>query len=323
MKALKVPLKDAQLVKKKLVELDLFLKGYKYVKEEEFIYYPVKEGLKGFELADKDFKPSKKIPDLKKSLENELSKQELELLKTAFDVVGDIAILEIDDELREREVIIAKALLDSNKNIKTVLRKNDKHQGEFRTQEMKYLAGVDTRKTIHKEHGCKIMVDVEKVYFSPRLSNERLRIANLVKKGESVLVLFSGCAPYPVVIAKNSNPSKILAVEHNPVGHEFAKINVKLNKLNNVELLYEDAGSISEKFDRVVMPAPDNAFDFLDKIPSFSKRFVHLYTFARVEEFSELENKIKSKLNSSKNFKFFKCGSHAPGVFRICIDFEI
>ena len=238
-------------------------------------------------------------------------------------MVGFIAILEIDDELRNKEVLIAKKLLEVNPTIKTVLRKADKHQGDFRTQSMKYLAGINTKITTHKEHGCKILVDVEKVYFSPRLSNERLRISNLIKKDEKVLILFSGVGPYPVVIAKNSNPKKIVCVEHNPLGHEFAKKNIELNKISNIESFCDDAKNISGDFDRVVMPAPDNAFDFLENIPSYTKKYVHLYTFAKLEEFDELKQRVLETLKTAKNFKFVKCGSHAPGVFRICIDFEI
>ncbi|MFT4311155.1 MAG: class I SAM-dependent methyltransferase [Candidatus Woesearchaeota archaeon] len=323
MKALKVPLNKAQKVKKILMEKDLFLKGYKYKKSDGFIFYPVKKGLEGFELIEIEFEESKKIPDLKKALRNDLNKIELEKLKTAFDVVGSIAILEVDLELRDKEQIIAKRLLETNHSIKTVLRKDDKHQGDFRTQKMKYLAGVKTKETIHKENGARLLVHVEEVYFSPRLGNERIRISNKIKKGEEVLVLFSGAAPFPIVIAKNSDAKKIVGVEHNKKGHQYGLKNVELNKLENVELYCLDANKFEGKFDRVVMPAPDNAFDFLQKITIWSKRYVHIYTFARPEEFKEIKAKVKKSIPSSKNFKFVKCGSHAPGVFRVCIDFEL
>jgi len=74
-----------------------------------------------------------------------------------------------------------------NPNIKTVLRKDGAHEGQFRTQQMKYLAGIDTKETTHVESGVKMRIDVERVYFSPRLSTERLRIARLIKSNEDVM----------------------------------------------------------------------------------------------------------------------------------------
>ena len=43
---------------------------------------------------------------LKGALENKLSKREFSNLKTAFDIVGDIAIIEIPEELRKKQVLI-------------------------------------------------------------------------------------------------------------------------------------------------------------------------------------------------------------------------
>jgi tRNA (guanine37-N1)-methyltransferase len=41
--------------------------------------------------------------DLKESLKGKLTKKELESLKTSFDVIGDVAIIEIPDELKKKE----------------------------------------------------------------------------------------------------------------------------------------------------------------------------------------------------------------------------
>jgi tRNA (guanine37-N1)-methyltransferase len=184
---------------------------------------------------------------LREALKDKLTEKEMSELKTAFDVVGDIAILEIDDSLKKKEKIIAETLLLLHKNIKTVLKKAAEHSGEFRTQKMKYLAGVKTKESIHKELNTQIKLDVEKVYFSPRLSTERKRIMEQVKDGENILVMFSGCAPYPCVIAKNKKPARIVGIEINPVGHKYGLENVKLNKLKNVELYCGDVRSVVPK----------------------------------------------------------------------------
>ena len=57
-------------------------------------------------------------------------------------------------------------------------------EGDFRTRNLEILAGEDNTETEYKEFGCKFTVDVENAFFSPRLSTERERIANLIQDGE-------------------------------------------------------------------------------------------------------------------------------------------
>ncbi len=168
--------------------------------------------------------------NLKEALQSKLSEEELKHLRTGFDVVGSIAIIEIPKELVKKEKLIAQTLLELNNSIKTVAKKVGIHTGEFRTQKLKILAGEKTKEAEYKESGCVFKLDAEKCYFSPRLSHERLRIASQVKKGENILVMFSGVGPYPIVLAKNSPAHQIIGVELNPTAHKYAVENVKLNK---------------------------------------------------------------------------------------------
>ena len=251
MLVLKTKLNAAERAKRKIIEQNALALDYTIEKDDEYIYFPLKEKeyFNEIELKDDDFAfidcemRKKKMPptrDLRKLLEGKLSIEEFEKLKTSYDTVGNIAILEIDDDLRKYEKIIAEALLESNKNIKTVLRKDEKHEGEFRTQKMKWLAGIKTKETIHKENGVLLQLDVETVYFSPRLSTDRKRIMQQVKEGEDILVMFSGCAPYPCVFAKNTKARTIVGIEINPEGYRYGLKNLELNKLKNVVLINGD-----------------------------------------------------------------------------------
>lgn len=332
MLALKVPLKHAQSIKKKLLAEELLDLNFISYKDKDHIFFPIKEKVDfGCEIVDKDFKRNeKKVKGLKDTLELYLNKDELSKLKTSYDLIGDIAILEIDSELRHKECLIAEKLLESNPVVNTVVRKADKHTGEFRVQSYKHLAGERKKETIHKENNVRIKLHIEKVYYSPRLSTERKRIAEKVGKKERILVLFAGCAPFPLVLNKLASPRMITSVELNPDGHRYALENVELNKMRNVEVIEQDAGKYIGKndldFDRILMPAPDNACDFIEKtlLKARKNTIIHYYTFSREEEFEKTKSDLK-KLAESIGvcidvFGLVKCGQHSPGVYRICVD---
>jgi len=252
MLTIKVPLTKAEKVKTYLLDKGLFNKEYEITKNKNFIYFPIneKKGIKKkypfTEFVDKKLKKviSVTLDDL---LKNKLTKKELSLVPSAFDVIGDIIILEIKQGLIKKENIVAEAFLKLNKNIKTVLKKEGIHEGTYRTQKLKVLAGISKKETVYKENSVKIKLDVENVYFSPRLSSERKRIMGLVKPDESILVMFSGCGPYPLVLAKNTKAKEIYGVEINPTAHKYALENIKLNKISNIYLYCGNVKNILPK----------------------------------------------------------------------------
>lgn len=335
----KTQLKDAEKTKILLIQKNILSENYHYIKSKTHIIFPLKKKIKSdlFELVEQDFQEKKGKPgNLKDLLKGKLTEKEIEKLKRAYDTIGTIAILEIDEEFREKEKIIAHALINSNPNIKTVLRKAAGHVGTFRTQKMKWLAGEKTKESIHAENGVKIKLDVEKVYFSPRLSTERKRISELVKKGENVLVMFSGCAPFPCVISKNSQAKEIMGIEINPEGHKYGVQNALLNKLKNIILINGDVkkdvpmlAKKGLKFERIVMPAPHNAESFIEEALMVAKKrtIIHYYDFLHEDNFVDAEKKIdlacKKNGRKWKKIALVKCGQHAPRTYRICLDFEV
>jgi tRNA (guanine37-N1)-methyltransferase len=340
MLALKCKLKDAEKWKQYLIHNNLFDQRYRFKKEKDNIYFPVKSEFKSFkhelEFVDIDLKRVEIIGTLKENLEQELTKEELAFVKTAHDIIGNIAILEIPKDLEHREKIIAETLLKVNKNIKTVLKKAASHDGTFRTQKKKYLAGINTKETIYKENNVKLKLDVEKVYFSIRLSNERKRIVAQIKAGEKILVMFSGCAPYPIVLSKNTDAKTILGIEINPDGHKYGLENIKLNKCKNVELICGDVRAVvpdlkkeNKKFDRIIMPLPKTADEFLDDALSLSKygTIINFYDFSEESKFHEAIEKINKACKNNKIkyeiLQIVKCGQHSPNNYRICVDFKI
>lgn len=273
---------------------------------------------------------------LKEALKKKLSKKEFDALVTSYDIIGSIAIIEIPPELEKKEKIIGETLLELHKNIKTVLKKAGIHSGIYRRQKMKVISGKRTKVAEYKENNARIKIDVEKVYFSPRLSTERKRVYELVKPGEEILVMFSGCAPYPVVIGRNTKAKEIYGIELNPVAHNFGVENARINKLGNVVLINgdvkEEAKNLAaqgKKFDRILMPLPKDAESFLESTFILSKKGteVHFYDFGREDEFDSIKEKIKKACKEHgkkcRILRAVKCGAYSPRVFRVCVDFRI
>ncbi len=271
---------------------------------------------------------------LKKLLADCLSPKELQYLVGGYDVVGDIAIVIVPEPLAHKEQIIAEAILASNKKIRVVAKRAGKYGGEFRTMPLQILAGENRKETEVKEYGVRMLVNPETVYYSVRSGSERRRIASQVTSGESVLVLFSGIAPFPLIISRYSQARSIVGIEKNPQAHGYAVLNLRRNKKQqNIQLFPGDVREVvpglKDTYDRVIMPLPTGGEEFLSCALPVLKRggFLHFYDMQRQELFAHSEEKI---VNASAAFDrkvisstLTKCGHCAPDIYRICIDTRI
>ena len=109
-----------------------------------------------------------------------------------------------------------------------------------------------------------------------------------------------------------------------------------MNKLTNVGLINGDVKKIvpkliklEKKFDRILMPLPKHAEDFLGEALAVSKKgtTIHFYNFLHEKEFDKAKQMVKKASTKAKKsykvIKFTKCGQHSPGTYRICLDFKI
>ncbi|MBW2990000.1 class I SAM-dependent methyltransferase family protein [Candidatus Woesearchaeota archaeon] len=274
------------------------------------------------------------MPKLKQSLGRKLTKKQLDLVPSSFDMLGDLAIFsDFPEELREEEKLMGESLLKLNKNIKVVLKKTKKYSGTFRTPKLKIIAGERRKETELKENGIRLKINPEKAYFSVRLATERKRINLLVREGESVLVMFSGVAVYPLNISKNTKAKEIYAVEINPDAHRYAEHNLELNKARNIRLFLGDARTVvpklKKRFDRILMPLPRGAEDYLDVALKAAKKdsMIHFYDFLHETEFGLARDKIrKACKKAGKRYRIIniaRCGQFGPGIYRICVDFKV
>lgn len=222
---------------------------------------------------------------LKKGLSGVLSDQEINEVYSAFDIIGDIVIIKIPETMKDKKELIADSIISNVKPVRTVLMQSSPVQGDFRVRGVEYIAGENKTTTIYKEHNCKFKVDVSKVYFSPRLSTERDRIANLVNDDEVIVNMFAGIGTFSVVIAKKHR-CKIYNIDINPDAYYLCKENIKLNKINECIIpILGDAKVVIEKklknkADRVLMPLPEKAAEYLEYaiMSTKNKGIIHYFT---------------------------------------------
>lgn len=275
-------------------------------------------------------------------------------INTSFEVIGDIAILELKEH-SGLEKQISKELLKHNKNINVVLNKIEDIQDKYRVGKYKITAKRNKRdftdikkefrpqtptETVHKENGYRLKLDPTKAYFSSKLAYERLRITQLVKENEKILVLFAGIGPFAICIAKYKNVD-IIANEMNSEAVRYFRQNIKINKLKGkITIMEGDAKDIMNtlktnseymKFDRIIMPAPKDAPNFFEQALNHTKKgtYIHLYSFADQDEIQNkiIENKIlEISKKTGKKIKIMKtriCGNIGVRQHRMVLDIEV
>ena len=274
---------------------------------------------------------------LQKILKDELSENELKHVPRSFDIIGNrekaVAIMEIPKELQRKKKKIALALMKTHKNVKTVLEKASPRMKKFRTRRFRVIGGNKRTLVVHKESGCLFKLDPQRAYFSSREGTERLRIAEKVKSGETVMVFFAGVGPFAIVIGKKSKPEKIIGIEINPAAVKYFKENVRLNKLINIEVVRGDVKKTARKYygkcDRVLMPLPWYAANYLKEalLCLRSGGVVHLYCFSKEGEIKEFYKKIESTAKKLKKKVEFletkKISQWGSGIWKYRIDFSV
>lgn len=313
------------------MEKGIMSMDYRIKAEKEFGYIPINEDVNDYEIVDVELEPMKKMAhSFSELLEDDLTSEEIENLKTSFDTIGDIVILEIPDELYGKRQIIGDAAYKFTKR-KAIYMKKSAVKGTIRIRELEFLAGTDDSVTIHKEHGARLKLDVREVYFSPRLATERKRVMESVSDGEKILDMFCGIGPFPIVIARNKNV-EIAAVDINESAIKYLEENIELNKLKGSIKPYcgdvrEVAKSFNCKFDRIIMNLPGLAYTFLDVAVDLIEDggIINYYEFSSSYEqgIKRLESACE---NAGKKVEIVNCRkvkSISPDEWHVAIDGKI
>jgi len=311
-----VPKQDGERVRRELKELNLLDERYKIEEQNGRLHIPFKGGPHehryNVEACTVDFRPQ----TLRKRLE------------ISYDAIGDIAIIDWFDGARAA----ATELLDTRKNIKVVLAAVSGVHGEYRLKDLIFVAGERRTETEHKEYGSRLLIDVSKVYFSPRLATERQRLGELAQSDEIIVDMFAGAGPFTVLLAKKVK--KAVAFELNPAAFRYLERNIVLNKLHNVTASLGDAKDLAPNFagaaDRVIMNLPHSAFNFLGEaltVLSGGGGVVHYYDVKPEKEFPETIERVKEFVQNRdrtvETIHLKRVRSYAPHQYHIAIDLKI
>ena len=297
---IRVPKHMAETARQRLISSGLLNVSAKIRTDDDSVLIPILAEMFGdYDVIDADLEPAehketdyRNVADIPEELK--------ELLPNSYDVIGDIAILRFPDELIPHASAAGDALLRTSSSLRAVMMDLGV-KGELRVRDIRMIAGSGTYETEHKEFGVSMYVDPSKVYFNPRLSTERMRIASLVKDGETVIDMFAGAAPFPLVIAKHSRPSVIYSIDLNKDAVELMERNIKLNRASNIIPMCGDARNVIKKLpsaDRIIMNLPQTADEFLGDALSDLKNggTIHLHKIMERSTSGEAVSKMIAEM---------------------------
>ncbi|MBN1216850.1 MAG: methyltransferase [Candidatus Lokiarchaeota archaeon] len=331
---LKVKKKDAQNLIKSFERLhkgrSILDKKNKVFQEKNHVFFPVKYDKKelknmirsiGKNLNIKIIKRESiynkkfKYNSLKDALKTRIPEKYLELIPKSFDIIGNIAIIELDlfdncnieTDIKKK---IALAILHVNKNVKSVFEKVSEISGVYRLKKIKFLEGIYIKETVHRENNCFFNINIEETFFTPRLLSERKRISNNnIKSEENIVDLFAGVGPFSIQIARKNNV-KIYSFDINPKAIDYFKKNIELNKLKgkilptlmDVKDLLKNNNKrgvkLTNKIDRIIMNLPEKSLEYINVACHLIKEegaIVHIY------QFCDKPNSITKAINNLKN----------------------
>jgi tRNA wybutosine-synthesizing protein 2 len=252
-------------------------------------------------------------------------------LPRGFQRIGHIVLLSLRPEVLDYSEAIAAAVLDNYSYVKSVYLAEG-ISGELRQPRVHYLAGEKRTETVHKENGCRFMLDVSRVMLSKGNLSERARLPPLVRDGEVVADLFAGIGYFCIAIARHSRPRHVYAIEKNPQAFHYLRENITLNRVQHrVRPILGDCREVrlGGAADRVIMGYLPKTREFLPAAFSALKPSGGVIHYHDTFREGELWEKPIENLESAA----FRAGfalervlhkanvkDYAPGVFHIVID---
>lgn len=272
---------------------------------------------------------------LQEEFEGKLSKEELDLIPSGYQKVGDILIINLKSELFKYEKEIGNLLLEKIPQTRTICKRTDFVTGQFREPNVEVIAGDANTETVHTEHDIFYKLDVSQIMFSKGNLNERKRIIDQIKEGEIVVDMFCGIGYFVLGIAKFSPVSKVYGIEINPVAFKYLCENININSVGEkIVPVFGDcsvkAPELGKVADRIIMGLLPSSAKYLPAAMKTIKDggIIHYHSVLRKKDevntlFSEVELAAKEANYSAKLIDWKRVKSYAPKVDHVVLDCKI
>ena len=299
-RCIRVPKSEGNPVRIRLKEEGILNFDARIKADGDCLLMPIlSESFGDYEVIDADLEVLEhKETDYRKFLPEDIR----DILPNSYDNIGDVTVVKLVDELLPLRHEIGEAMMKVSSSTRAVFLDRGV-KGELRIRDLELIAGSGGSETRHRESGVTIMTDPAKVYYNPRLATERERVASLVKDGEIIIDMFAGVAPFPLTICKCARPKIVYAMDLNHDAVEYMKVNIKLNRFDNIVPMEGDARELIKTLpdaDRVIMNLPQIAQEFLPDALAKTKKggTVHMHKIMGREESDKVVALIIDEMNS-------------------------
>ena len=284
--ALRVPRAKGEETRRALRSVGVIRDDVEVLHEGDWVAFPLLEGVvvppQWGEVVERDLRPRRaRAPSDYRELLH-LPPEPTAQLPRSFDVVGDMVLVRLPDELTPYAAEIGRALLAFVPGARIVGADHGVH-GADRRRSIEAIAGAGGWRSLHRENGIELDVDLEKAYFSPRLAREHARVAAAVVRGERVYDLCCGVGPFSLAIARDARAASITAVDANP--DALVLLRASLARLaSRVPVTAREApvevfSTTAEPVDRVIFNLPLEGIKYLPSVARTVARAGHLHYY--------------------------------------------
>ena len=271
--AIVVPAEAAETVRQRLAGLGVLRSDLKVGRFEGAVGFPIRHApeppIPGTTIEEREFEerpadgPARYLDLL------DVPSDVAARLPRSFDIVGDIVLLRLEPELDPWASAVGEALRRFVPGARLVAIDDGVH-GPARVRALRPIAGTGGFRTVHRENGLALSVELDRAYFSPRLGREHARVAESARDGETVLDLCCGIGPFGLTLLARYPRTRVTFVDLNPAA--IALLRENLHRLGATDRATVVEGSIegfrapSDGADRVVLNLPHEGIKYLAKV---------------------------------------------------------
>ena len=234
---------------------------------------------------------------------------------SSYEIQGDVLLVKLEEGHQPHALAIAKAMMEQMQSVRIVCA-DEGVQGDFRVRNLRPLASRDGSQhtaTTVREHEFTIHVDPGAIYYSARLSKQRLNtyeaLQSFQKRLNAPLVVadpYAGVGPaFPLLLKHDGLVSGYIAGDLNPKAVNLLKTNLanwtrkSASSFSPSTVVCKDARAWKEdpelrgKAHVVLVNLPHNSFEHLpDLFPLFNPSGLGLVRGWAIVERTSLDGRV-------------------------------